>query len=173
MDLQIQIRDFLKSRFEDPLLSEQTEGDHQVIGVKPGALIDICEALQEDAELEVKLLADINVVDWLGHQSEVTGRFEVFYNLYSIKHQYRFFLSVRLPGDNPEIASLTPLWMGANWMEREMYDMMGITFTGHPNLEKILTPDDLEGHPLRRDFPLTYEMPRFSHNKNEPPEVIR
>ena len=172
MDIQVQIRELLKDRFGDAILSEITAGDHQVIGVKSAVLYDICQTLLEATELGVKLLADINVTDWLGHKSEAEGRFEVFYNLYSIKNQYRFFLSVRLPGDNPTIASVTPLWMGANWMEREMYDLMGITFEGHPNLERILTADDMEGHPLRYDYPLTYEMPRFSHNRDLPPEVI-
>jgi NADH-quinone oxidoreductase subunit C len=124
-------------------------------------------------ELDVRFLADITSVDWLGHEREKDGRFEVAYNLYSIKNTHRFFLKVHLPADNPEIASLTHLWEGANWLEREVWDLMGITFTGHPDLTKILTPDDLEGHPLRRDFPLTWEQPRFSWNKDNPPEVIK
>ena len=74
--------------------------------------------------------------------------------------------------DDPVIDSLTSLWVTADWLEREVYDLMGIEFTGHPDMRKILTPDDLEGHPLRKDFPLTYEVPQFSFNKDEPPEVI-
>jgi NADH-quinone oxidoreductase subunit C len=103
----------------------------------------------------------------------IFASFEVIYNLYSLSHRYRFFLKVRLPGDNPTIASLTHLWQGANWLEREVYDLMGIYFEGHPDLSKILTPDELEGHPLRKDYPLTYEMPQFSWNKDQPPEVIK
>lgn len=172
MDIQVQIRDFLKSRFGDALLGEETHGDHQHFRVKPDALFGICQAFLEETKLDVRFLADITSIDWLDHSSESAGRFEILYNLYSIKNQHRFFLSIRLSGDDPTLASLTPLWQGANWMEREVYDMMGIGFSGHPNLERILTPDDMEGHPLRRDFPLTYEMPRFSHNKDLPPEVI-
>ena len=81
-------------------------------------------------------------------------------------------MKVRLDEENPEVDSVTSLWAGADWMEREVFDLMGIHFAGHPNLIKILTPDDLDGHPHRKDFPLTYEMPQFSYNKNEPPEVI-
>ena len=172
MEIQVQIRDFLKSRFGDTLLGEVSYADQQTYKVKPEALFDICQALLEETKVDVRLLADITSVDWLDHSSEKDGRFEVLYNLYSIKHQYRFFLSVRLSGDNPVMASVTPLWQGANWMEREVYDLMGIQFTGHPNLERILTPDDMEGHPLRRDFPKNYEVPQFSHNQNLPPEVI-
>ena len=80
---------------------------------------------------------------------------------------------MRLSAEKPEIQSLTPIWNGANWLEREVWDMMGISFIGHPDMTKILTPDDLEGHPLRRDFPLTWEVPQFSWNKDAPPEVIK
>jgi NADH-quinone oxidoreductase subunit C len=167
------IRDFLQSRFADAIIREDDFRDQQAFYITPQSLIPMCEALIEDDALEVRLLADITSVDWLGHEREKEGRFEVVYNLYSLKNRYRFFLKVHLPGEKPEIASLTPLWEGANWLEREVWDMMGITFTGHPNLTKILTPDELEGHPLRRDFPLTWEQPRFSWNKDEPPEVIK
>jgi NADH:ubiquinone oxidoreductase subunit C len=64
------------------------------------------------------------------------------------------------------------IWKAADWLEREVFDLMGIGFIGHPNLVKIVTPEDLEGHPHRKDFPLTYEIPRFSFNKDKPPEVV-
>jgi NADH-quinone oxidoreductase subunit C len=167
------VREFLQSRFADSILREDDFRKQQSFYIKPEALVPICEALLENLELNVNFLADITSVDWLGHEEEMGGRFEVVYNLYSLTNKYRFFLKVVLPAEDPEIDSLTPLWNGANWMEREVWDMMGIKFTGHPDLTKILTPDDLEGHPLRRDFPLTYEVPKFSWNKNEPPEVIK
>lgn len=167
------IRRFLKSRFEEAILNEADFRDEQVFYIKPGAVFDICQALLDDSELDVKFLADITSVDWLGHEDEFGGRYEVLYNLYSLKHRYRFFLRAMLPADSPRIASLTPLWNGANWLEREVWDLMGIEFEGHPELTKILTADDLEGHPLRRDFPLTYEVPHFSWNKDDPPEVIK
>jgi len=167
------VRQFLASRFADAILREDNFRGQQAFHIRPELLLAICEALLGDPDLEVRYLSDITSVDWLGHEKEMGGRFEVVYNLYSLKHRYRFFLKVFLPADNPTIASLTPLWNGANWMEREVWDMMGITFAGHPDLTKILTPDDLEGHPLRRDFPLTYEVPHFSWNKDQPPEVIR
>jgi len=171
--MQDKVRQWLQSRFADDIIREDNFRDQQSFYIRPEALLPLCQALMDDRELEVRYLADITSCDWLGHEQEMGGRFEVVYNLYSLPHKYRFFVKVMLPAENPEIASLTPLWNGANWMEREVWDMMGVTFTGHPDLTKILTPGDLEGHPLRRDFPLTYEVPQFTWNKDQPPEVIK
>ncbi|MEW5993634.1 MAG: NADH-quinone oxidoreductase subunit C [Candidatus Zixiibacteriota bacterium] len=166
------IRSFLKNRFADVILGEDNFRGQQSFFVRPQALASICEDLLHDNELDVKFLADITSVDWLGHEEERKGRFEVVYNLYSLSHKCRLFLRVHLPGDNPRIDSLTHLWPAADWLEREVYDMMGIEFIGHPDLSKILTPDELDGHPLRKDYPLTWEQPQFSWNKDQPPEVI-
>jgi len=174
MSMAEQVRELLKSRFGEAVLGEDDFRDQQSLYIDPEAVFDMCQALVADADLDVKYLADITSVDWYGVEEEVRkGRFEVIYNLYSIRHKYRFFLKARLPEDKPEIQSLTSLFNGAGWMEREVFDLMGIIFVGHPNLTKILTPDELEGHPLRRDFPLTFEVPQFSWNKDDPPEVIR
>ncbi len=173
MGLEVQTREFMQNRFADAILREDDFRDQQSFHIRPEAVFDICRALFEDTELDVRYLADITSVDWLNQPEVEAGRFEVVYNLYSLKHKYRFFLKARLPGDNPEIQSLTPLWRGADWMEREVYDMMGISFTGHPDLTRILTPEELEGHPLRRDFPLTWEQPQFSWNKDDTPRVVK
>jgi NADH-quinone oxidoreductase subunit C len=166
------LKEFFKKNFTSALLREDNFRDQLSFYIKKEFLYDILKALYEDSDLEFHFLSDICSLDWLNHDEEKEGRFEVIYNLYSLKHHYRFFVKVRLEADNPEIDSVTSIWDGADWMEREVYDLMGINFTGHPNLVKILTPDDLVGFPLRKDFPLTYEIPRFSYNKNEPPEVI-
>ena len=167
------LRLFLQARFESALIKEDSFRREQVFYVASEALYSMCEALFENPELDVKYLADITSVDWLGNEQEFGGRFEVVYNLKSLKYKHRFFLKTFLPAENPAIASLTSIWNGANWMEREIWDLMGIEFTGHPELTKILTPDELDGHPLRRDYPLTYEVPRFSWNKDDPPEVLK
>jgi NADH-quinone oxidoreductase subunit C len=167
------VRGFLKERFDDAIIGEDNFRGEQVFQIKPESLIDICQALLEDVELDVRYLSDITVVDWLGHERERDGRFEVVYNLYSLSSRHRFFLSIRLESDRPTLRSLTDLWPSANWLEREAYDLFGIEFAGHPDLTKILTPEDLEGHPLRKDFPLTWEQPTFGWNKDTPPEVIR
>ncbi len=173
MDFEKEIEAFLKERFGDDIIAEDYFRKQLSFIVRPSAVYAICQALLGDDHFEVRFLSDITSVDWLGHAEEEKGRFEVVYNLYSLKYKARFFLKARLPAANPEIQSLSPLWNSANWLEREIYDMMGIVFTGHPNLSKILTPDDLEGHPLRKDFPLTWEQPQFSWNKDNPPEVIK
>jgi NADH-quinone oxidoreductase subunit C len=167
------VRNFLRTSFSDVIIREDDFRRQQSFYIKPEGLAPICAALLQNKELDVKFLADITSLDWLGHEEEKNGRFEVVYNLYSLSHHYRFFLKVRLPGDDPRVDTITHLWEGANWLEREIYDMMGIFFEGHPDMTKILTPDELEGFPLRKDFPLTWEQPQFSWNKDRPPEVIK
>ena len=167
------IRSFLSSRFSDAIVREDTFRKQLSFFIKPEFLVEICEALYEDANIQMNFLADITSLDWLNNPQEAEGRFEVVYNLYSMKHHYRLLLKVRLGGENPHVPTLVDLFAGANWMEREVFDLMGIYFDGHPEMTKILTADELEGHPLRKDFPLTYEQPAFSWNKNDPPEVIK
>ena len=167
-EIHSKLEEFMNSRFGDDILSvEDFRGDRSY-HIKPGALFEICQTLFEDDTLDVNFLADITSVE-----DAAAGRFEVVYNFYMLSHTYRFFIKVRLDESNPRIASFTPIYAAANWLEREVYDLMGIEFEGHPELTKILTVDDLEGFPLRRDFPLTYEVPQFSFNKDDPPEVIK
>lgn len=168
-----QVKAALQSSIPGVILRETSfRGDHSLY-IQPGKLISACRLLCESPELGFSLLADVTCVDWLDHPEGEAGRFEVVYNLYSIKHKARVFLKVNLPSEKPVVDSLTVIWQGANWLEREVFDLFGITFTGHPNLTKILTPDELEGHPLRRDYPLTYEVPHFTWNKDKPIEVIK
>ena len=82
-------------------------------------------------------------------------RFEVVYHLHSVERKLRVRLKARLPGDNPEIDSVTSVWRGANWFERETFDLFGVRFRNHPDLTRIMLPDDWEGHPLRKDYPVT------------------
>jgi NADH-quinone oxidoreductase subunit C len=100
-------------------------------------------------ELQFNLLSDATSVD----RFPMEPRFEVNYNLVSIPRRDRFRLKVKLSGNDPVVDSLVPVWPGAGWLEREIYDLMGIQFTGHPDLRRILLPEDWVGHPLRRDFP--------------------
>lgn len=164
------VRGFLKDRFEAAILSEENFRGQMSFYIAPGSLVDICQTFLADGELDVKYLSDITCVDWYDHEQESEGRFELIYNLYSLTHCFRFFLKVRLDEADPKIPTLCDLWPSANWLEREVFDLFGIIFEGHPELTKILTSDDLEGHPLRRDFPEVYEEPAFSHNSSEPSE---
>ncbi len=99
-------------------------------------------------------------------------RFEIVYLLTGHAPPVRLRVKARLPGDRPVIASATALWPAANWLEREVFDLFGIRFEGHPNLTRILMPDDWEGHPLRKDFPLTEEPVEFVDHVPKPPSAI-
>ncbi len=167
------ISEFVRARFPDAIIREEDFRGQQSFLVKPDSLLDICRALLDNPDADTRLLSDITCVDWLDHDEEKYGRFEVVYNLYSITHRYRLLLKVRVDGDKPHLPSVIGLWNGANWLEREVWDLFGVFFDGHPEMTKILTPDDLEGHPLRRDYPLTWEQPVFTWNKDLPPEVIK
>jgi len=111
-------------------------------------LIEACRFLKE--ELKFERLSTVTAVD--RYPSE--PRFEVVYHLHSISRNERLRLKCRLPGRNPEIDSATAVWRSANWYEREAFDMFGVRFRNHPDLRRILMPDDWEGHPLRKDYPV-------------------
>jgi NADH-quinone oxidoreductase subunit C len=96
-----------------------------------------------------EMLADVTAVDWLDRKDL---RFEVAVNLLSMQHLLRLRVIVGAPGDDPSVPSLVPVWPGANFAEREVYDLFGIEFSDHPDLTRILMPDDWEGYPLRKDF---------------------
>ena len=108
------------------------------------------ERCRQDAALQFNLLSDATCVD----RFPIEPRFELNYHLVSIPRRDRIRLRVRLPGNDPVVDSLIPVWPGANWLEREVFDLFGIRFTGHTDLRRILLPEDWEGHPLRRDYPV-------------------
>jgi NADH-quinone oxidoreductase subunit C len=110
----------------------------------------VAERCREDEGLQFNLLTDATCVD----RFPMEPRFELNYHLVSIPKRARVRLRVRLSGDDPVVDSLVPVWPGANWLEREIFDLFGIQFTGHPDLRRILLPDDWEGHPLRKDYPV-------------------
>jgi NADH-quinone oxidoreductase subunit C len=114
----------------------------------------LCEFLASDAELAFTYLSDVTGVD----RFPIEPRFELNYHLLSIPRRDTIRLRVRLPGESPVIETVMPVWPTANWHEREIFDLFGIRFEGHPNLRRMLLPDDWEGHPLRKDYPV--EGPR-------------
>lgn len=117
-----------------------------VIRVPPSSLADLAAAARSSG---FEMCADITAVDYQGIRRT---RFELVVNLLSVSHNRRLRILVAVPEDDPVVPSLVPLYPGANFLEREVYDMFGISFTGHPDMTRILMPDDWEGHPLRRDF---------------------
>ena len=108
------------------------------------------EHCRDNAKLKFNLLSDATCVDRYPHEP----RFELNYHLVSISRSDRLCLRVRLHGSDPVVDSLVPVWPGANWLEREIFDLFGIKFTGHPDLRRILLPDTWEGYPLRKDYPV-------------------
>jgi NADH-quinone oxidoreductase subunit C len=113
-------------------------------------LLQVAARCREDQKLQFNLLTDATCVD----RFPLEPRFELQYHLVSIPKKNKLRLRVKLSGNDPVVDSLVPVWPGANWLEREIFDLMGIRFTGHPDLRRILLPDDWEGHPLRKDFPV-------------------
>jgi NADH-quinone oxidoreductase subunit C len=121
------------------------------IQVKREGLHEVCRYLHDTPDLDFDYIVHVSSVDW----PDDPERFEVVYEFYSIRHRQRVRVKARVPADDCVVDSLTDIWKGADFMEREVFDMMGIRFRHHPNLTRILLPDDFpEGYPLRKDFPL-------------------
>jgi len=120
------------------------------IVLERAALRDACDILRDDRDLQFNFLADVTCVDWYPNEP----RFEVVYHLLSIPRRQRLRLKVKLSGDDPSLESITSVWPSANFFEREVYDLFGVRFAGHPNLRRIMMPEDWEGHPLRKDYPV-------------------
>jgi NADH-quinone oxidoreductase subunit C len=133
--------------------------------IRKERLLEVCRLLRDDPDLGYLYISDITAIDWLPYweKGEKPKRFEVVYNFYSPVHFQRIFLKVRVDDGEP-VPSVTGIWEGANYPEREVYDMFGIPFEGHPNLKRILMPDDWVGHPLRKDFPLGGEEIPFAQD---------
>ena len=113
-------------------------------------LRNACTTLKNHPQLRYDALADITCVDWYPREP----RFEVVYQLFSTANKRYLRLKVRLQGEDANVDSLTPLWPGANFFEREVFDLFGVRFDEHPDLRRIMMPDDWEGHPLRKDYPV-------------------
>lgn len=145
----------LRERFPDAVREVTLFRDEVTVVVAREALLDACRFLRDDPEEGYAFLVDICGVDRLGRRP----RFDVVYHLLSIPHARRLRLKVQVDEGEP-VDSVTPIWTGANWFEREAYDLVGIPFRGHPDLQRILMPEDWEGHPLRRDYPME-SVPKF------------
>jgi NADH-quinone oxidoreductase subunit C len=124
--------------------------DELSIYVERSALREACALLRDDPSCPFNFLSDVTCVDW--HPRE--PRFEIIYQLLSIPKKERVRLKVRLGGDSPAVESVTSVWPAANFFEREVFDLFGIRFTGHPYLRRIQMPENWEGHPLRKDYPV-------------------
>lgn len=122
--------------------------------VQPGDLIAVLQTLRDRAELKFEVLAEMTAADYWPREP----RFEVIYMLISVQNRLRLRLKVRLPGEDPHVQTATGLWSSANWLEREIWDMFGIAFDGHPDPRRLLMPEDWEGYPARKDYPVQIQM---------------
>ena len=158
----------LTTHHADALLAQDEIRGTTVVVVRKEQAYDVLEYLKTDPELAYTFLADITAVDNSEMESELMqfdyARFMVVYQLYSYQGQCRLRVKVPVHEKTLSTASVTGLWPCANWLERETYDMFGINFEGHPDLRRILMPDDFEGHPLRKDYPLRGQGERETFN---------
>ncbi len=152
---------YIKSNFENVHVIEPIANDNLIIYVDKNYLENLLTFLRDDQQLSFKTLIDVFGADMLGIRSP---RFEVIYNLLSYKLNNRITVKVAID-DSVEVPTVSKIFSSAGWFEREAFDMYGIVFKNHPDLRRILTDYDFEGHPLRKDFPLTgYKEVRYDEN---------
>ena len=180
-------------RFPDGVSASHTYRGDATVVVRPESLLEIARFPKEDAALQMNLLVDVTAVDYSAFgkgptpaffaSSGVTVRpssqipdpdpwpgppdvrFAVVYHFFSMVHKHRLRLQVPLEDETtPEVDSLSSMWPGANWLEREVWDMFGIGFRGHPDLKRILMYEEFEGHPLRKDYPVRKRQPLVGPN---------
>ena len=141
----------IKARFGDKVLEIVDAKPDPFMVVSPAAIVEIGQFARDDSELAMDCLSNESGVDYKDH-------IEVVYHLFSYRKRHTAVLKVKLPRDNPSLPTLESVWHSANWMEREIFDLLGVNFIGHSDMRRILMPEDWPGHPLRKDFvePLEY-----------------
>jgi NADH-quinone oxidoreductase subunit C len=173
--------DLVSKHFGDAVLGTSTAAGDAMVLVRRERLLELMTWLRDDAKAAMNVLVDVTVVDFgdyppelrsavsplrEGHTSGLTSdtlpRFEVVYHLLSMTLNHRLRVKCPLAEDDLHVPSMTPLWIAANWGEREAWDMYGVRFDGHPDPRRILLYDEFEGHPLRKDFPLRGYQPLLS-----------
>jgi len=145
-----EIVDRIKAQLPESILGSEEFRNDLTILVRKDDIVRVAEFVKSDPDLLFDLVIDVCGVDL--YQPE--QRFEVVYNLYSLNMKRYLRLKVRVGEDNPVVPTVTSVWPGANWHERETWDMFGIKFAGHPDLRRIYMPEEFEHFPLRKDFPL-------------------
>lgn len=134
----------IESKYPDALKSTDLEGTEKSVTIDANSIAEICRYLKTESELQFTSLMCLSGVDY-------EDKMEVVYHLHSLLHNHRVTLKVELSREDPRLPTVTTVWKAADWHEREAYDMFGIVFEDHPDLRRILLPDDWEGYPLRKD----------------------
>ena len=140
----------LREHFRDSVENVTEFREELTVVVRKSDIVEVCRFLRDTDGLKFDSLRDICGTD----RAVTEDRYEVVYNLFSLVNKYRFRIKVKIDESDMHIPSVTGVWPGADWHERETYDMFGIAFDGHPDLTRIMMPDDWQGHPLRKDFPV-------------------
>jgi NADH-quinone oxidoreductase subunit C len=154
------ILEHLRARFGQAILeTHDFRGDHTAV-VDRRALSDLLRFCRDDEALRFDLLMDLTAVDYSKYPGREDGpRFEVVYHLYSVAHNHRLRLKTAVDEDDAVVATAVPLWPIADWFEREVWDMFGVRFEGHPNLKRLLMYEEFVGHALRKDYPIQRRQP--------------
>lgn len=153
-----EIHDIIKAQFGDAVLEAKLESVvDPFIKIQAEKIKDVSIFVHDNDQLRFDFLMCLSGLD-------LKGKLGVTYNLYSMVHRHKITLKVEVPTETPNIPSVESVWKTANWHEREAFDMYGIQFLGHPDLRRMLLPDDWEGHPLRKD----YEVPEFYNGMKVP-----
>ncbi|UCC40749.1 MAG: NADH-quinone oxidoreductase subunit C [Candidatus Aminicenantes bacterium] len=150
----------LRNKFPEKIKEVSVQFGDDIVIIKKESLLDIVKFLKEKP-CDFAMLLDLTCVDYLGQKD----RFEMVYHLFSLSNNRRLRIKTRLPDKDPSIDSLTSVWKNANWLEREVYDMFGVRFEGHPYLRRLFMYDGFEGHPLRKDYPLRKRQPKIRMRK--------
>jgi NADH-quinone oxidoreductase subunit C len=155
-----QILQRLRDRFGAAVVETHEQHGDTTAVVEGGALLDVLRFCRDEPTLAFDMLMDLTAVDYLKYPGREDGpRFEVVYLLHSMPHNHRVRLKVRVDEDDAVVPSAVDLWPIANWLEREVWDMFGVRFAGHPDLRRLLMYEEFVGHPLRKDYPINRRQP--------------
>ena len=137
----------LEQQFPGKVRDFKGEVPEPYLMVDAAAIVEVCRFLRDYADLKFEVLSDLTALDWPKDE-----KLQLVYHLFSYSHRHQSVLKVDLPRDNPKIATVEGVWKVANWLEREVYDLFGVTFEGHSDLRRIMLPEDWVGFPLRKDY---------------------
>ena len=150
----------LRDRFAVGVVETHEQRDDATAVVERGALLDVLRFCRDDPTLGFDMLMDLTAADYLRYPGREDGpRFEVVYLLHALPHNHRVRLKVRVDEDDAVVPSAVDLWPIADWLEREVWDMFGVRFAGHPDLRRLLMYEEFVGHPLRKDYPINRRQP--------------
>jgi NADH-quinone oxidoreductase subunit C len=154
------ILQILRDRFGTAVVETHEHYGDATAVVERAALVDALAFCRAEPALDFDVLMDLTAVDYSKYPGREDGpRFEVVYHLYSLGHNHRVRVKVRVDEDDPVVPTVVELWPIANWFEREVWDMFGVRFAGHPDLRRLLMYEQFVGHPLRKDYPINRRQP--------------